>query len=154
RGEPASIPRIGWLVTGDPTSYRFSLAAFRDGLRALNYIEGENIVIEFRWAAGNVARLRELADELVAQQVNVIVAGGSIGAQAARNATPRIPIVAAGAGEGLLELGLVRSLSKPGGNVTGFSASSPDIAPKRVQIMKEVLPNARHAAVLWNQTPE
>src|SRR5262245_27188040 len=73
------MPRIGWLVTGSPESYRFSLAAFREGLRALNYIEGENVIIEYRWARGDVGRLRELAKELVEQKVDIIVAGGSIG---------------------------------------------------------------------------
>ena len=88
------VPRIGWLVTGDPTSYRFSLAAFRDGLRALNYIEGQSIAIEYRWAEGVVDRLPELARDLVHEKVNVILAGGTIGARAA---TQTIPIVVAGA---------------------------------------------------------
>jgi putative tryptophan/tyrosine transport system substrate-binding protein len=81
------VPRIGWLVTGDPISYRFSLAAFRDGLRALNYIEGQNIAIEYRWAGGVVDRLPELASDLVREKVDVILAGGTIGARAARDAT-------------------------------------------------------------------
>ena len=84
------VPRIGWLVTGDPTSYRFSLAAFRDGLRALNYIEGQSIAIEYRWAEGVVDRLPELARDLVHQKVDIILAGGITGAQAARDATQTI----------------------------------------------------------------
>jgi putative tryptophan/tyrosine transport system substrate-binding protein len=143
------VPRVGWLVTGSPISYRFSLAAFRDGLRALNYVEGQNILIEYRWAEGNVARLPELANELVQQKVAVILAGGSLGAQAAKDATTVIPIVAAGTGD-LVELGLVSSIPRPGGNLTGFVAAAPETAAKRVQLMKEIVPQSRRAAVLWN----
>jgi putative ABC transport system substrate-binding protein len=145
------VPRIGWLVTGDPTSYRFSLAAFRDGLRALNYIEGQSIAIEYRWAEGVVDRLSELARDLVREKVDIILAGGTIGAQAARDATQTIPIVAAGVGD-LVEVGLVRSLAQPGGNLTGFVAAAPEIAAKRGEIMKEILPQAKRASVLWNPT--
>jgi putative ABC transport system substrate-binding protein len=147
------MPRIGWLTTGSPASYRFSLAAFREGLRALNYVEGENITIEYRWAHGDVGRLRELAKELVEQKVDIILAGGSIGAKAAKDATAVIPIVAAGAGEGLVDWGLVKSLASPGGNVTGFMAAFAKTASKRIQTMKEIMPNAKQAAILVNQSP-
>ena len=103
------VPRIGWLVTGSPTSYRYSLAAFRDGLKTLNYIEGQNIAIEYRWAEGKIERLPELAKDLVHQNVDIILAGGSLGAEAAKHATSVIPIVTAGAGD-LVDLGLVASL--------------------------------------------
>src|SRR5215471_17479861 len=84
--QPATkVHRIGWLVTGTPTSYRFSLAAFLDGLKALGYVEGRNISIEYRWAEGNVARLPKLANELVEQKVDIILAGGSVGAEAAKH---------------------------------------------------------------------
>jgi putative tryptophan/tyrosine transport system substrate-binding protein len=109
----AKMPRVGWLVTGSPTSHRFSLAAFRDGLRALNYIEGENIIVEYRWAEGDVARLSELAKDLVDRKVDIILAGGSLGVQAAKDATSLIPIVGAGVGD-LVELGLVTNLARPG----------------------------------------
>jgi putative ABC transport system substrate-binding protein len=141
------VPRLGWLVTGSPTSHRFSLAAFRDGLRELGYVEGQNIAIEFRWAEGDVARLPELAKDLVDQKVDVILAGGTVGAEAAKRATSHIPIVAAGVGD-LVELGLVTSLAQPGGNLTGFVASAPQIAAKRFQIMLELKPEAKRAAVL------
>jgi ABC transporter substrate binding protein len=114
----AKMPRVGWLVTGSPTSHRFSLAAFRDGLRALNYIEGENIIVEYRWAEGDVARLSELAKDLVDRKVDIILAGGSLGVQAAKDATSLIPIVGAGVGD-LVELGLVTNLARPG-VLTGF----------------------------------
>jgi putative tryptophan/tyrosine transport system substrate-binding protein len=143
------MPRIGWLVTGNPTSYRFSLAAFRDGLRAFNYIEGQNLAIEYRWAEGVVDRLPELARELVREKVDIILAGGTIGAQAATEATHTIPIVAAGAGD-LVEVGLIRSLAQPGGNLTGFVTVAPEMAAKRGEIIKEMLPQAKHATVLWN----
>jgi len=143
------VPRIGWLTTGDPTSYRFSLAAFRGGLRELGYVEGRNVTIEYRWAEGNPARLPELANQLVQQQVDVILAGGSIGARAAKDATSVIPIVAAGAGD-LVDLGLVTSLARPGGNLTGFVTVGAETAAKRVQFMTEIMPQGRRAAVLWN----
>lgn len=143
------VARIGWLVTGSSTSYRFSLAAFLDGLKALGYVEGQNISIEYRWAEGNVARLSKLANELVEQKVDVILAGGSVGAEAAKQATSHIPIVAAGVGD-LVELGLVTSLARPGGNLTGFVVSAPETTAKRFQIMREILPQANRAAVLWN----
>jgi putative tryptophan/tyrosine transport system substrate-binding protein len=150
--QPATkAPRIGWLVTGSPTSYRASLAAFRDGLKALGHVEGQNISIEYRWAEGNLARLPELADELVRQKVDIILAGGSVGAEAAKRATSRIPIIAAGVGD-LVELGLVTSLARPDGNLTGFVAVAPETVAKRFQIIKQIRPEATRAAVLWNST--
>ena len=125
-----NVPTVGWLVTGSPTSYRNSLAAFRDGLTAAGYVEGQNVRIEYRWADGNVSRLPELARDLVHQQVDVILAGGSVGAEVAKRATSIIPIVAAGVGD-LVELGLVSSLARPNGNLTGFVATAPEIAGKR-----------------------
>jgi putative ABC transport system substrate-binding protein len=142
-------PRVGWLVTGTPTSYRFSLAAFREGLKALGYIEGENINIEYRWAEGDFELLPALANELVHLKVDIIVAGGSVGAKAAKRATSVIPIVAAGVGD-LVELGLVTSLAQPGGNLTGFVSAVLENAAKRIQIMKEVIPQATRAAILWS----
>jgi putative ABC transport system substrate-binding protein len=152
RGQQATttkISRIGWLATGSPTSYRFSLAAFRDGLKALNYVEGQNFSIEYRWGEGNVALLPELAKDLVRERVDVILAGGSPGAEAAKKATSVIPIVAAGVGD-LVELGLVTTLARPGGNLTGFVVTAPETAAKRLQIIKEIRPDARRVAALWN----
>ena len=147
--QPAKVPRVGWLVTGSPTTYRFSLAAFRAGLEALGYKEGQNIVIEYRWAEGHTDRLPELAAELVQQKVDVILAGGTIGARAAMGATREIPIVAAGVGD-LVEAGIVTNYARPEGNLTGFVASAAELAGKRLEIMKEILPRARNIAVLWN----
>jgi ABC-type uncharacterized transport system substrate-binding protein len=143
--------RIGWLASGGPISYRFSLAAFRDGLRALNYVEGQNINIEYRWAEGNLAQLPALAKELVDLKVDIILAGGSTGAEAVMRATSVIPIVTAGATD-LVQAGLVKSLARPGGNLTGFVVVVPDIAAKRLQMMLEIKPETRRAAILRNPT--
>ena len=132
-----------------PTTHRFSLAAFQDGLKAAGRIEGQNITIEYGWAEGNLARLPELANDLVQKKVDVILAGGSIGAEVAKRATSVIPIVAAGVGD-LVELGLVSNLARPDGNLTGFVANAPEVSAKRVQIIKEIKPELRRAAVLWN----
>jgi putative tryptophan/tyrosine transport system substrate-binding protein len=145
------VRRIGWLASGSPTSYRFSLAAFRDGLRALNYVEGQNINIEYRWAEGNLAQLPELAKDLVDQKVDIILAGGSSGAEAAMRATSAIPIVNAGTTD-LVQLGLVKSLARPGGNLTGFVGVMPDITAKRLQIMLEIKPETTRVAILRNPT--
>ena len=139
--------RIGWLVSGDPISYRSALAAFRDGLRALNYVEGQNINIEYRWAEGNLAQLPALAKELVDLKVDIILAGGSNGAQAALHATSVIPIINAGATD-LVQAGLVKSIARPGGNLTGFVVVEPSVAAKRLQMMLEIKPEMRRAAVL------
>jgi putative tryptophan/tyrosine transport system substrate-binding protein len=120
--------------------HRFSLAAFRDGLKALGYVEGQNISIEYRWAEGNITRLPELATELVHEKVDIILAGGSVGAEAAKHATSVIPIIAAGVAD-LVEIGLVRSLARPGGNLTGFVANAPETAAKRFELMKEIKPH-------------
>ena len=146
-----NVARIGWLVTGFPTAYRFSLAAFREGLQAAGYREGENVVIEYRWAEGQIDRLPELARELVQQKVNVILAGGTVGAEAAKNATRKIPIVAAGSGD-LVESGLVTNYARPDGNLTGIVAAAPALAGKRLEIVKQVMPRARNIAVLLNPT--
>ena len=146
-----NVARIGWLVAGFPTAYRFSLAAFREGLQAAGYREGENIVIEYRWADGNINRLPELASELVQQKVNVILAGGTVGAEAAKNATREIPIVAAGTTD-LVEAGFVTNYARPDGNLTGIISTAPALAGKRLEIIKQVMPRARNVAVLWNPT--
>jgi putative tryptophan/tyrosine transport system substrate-binding protein len=147
--QPTTLPRLGWLGTGTPTSANRLLTAFREGLKALNYIEGQNISIEYRWAEGKIERLPELAQDLVHQRVDVILAGGSLGAAAAKGATSVIPIVTAAVGD-LVDLGLVASLARPGGNLTGFVSTAPDTAAKRFQIIKEMRPEGRRAAVLWN----
>jgi len=145
------IYRVGWLVSGSPISHRLSLAAFKEGLQKLGYTEGQNIRIEYRWAEGDLSRLPELASELVRLQVDVILAGGTAGASAARNATREIPIVMAGAGDPV-EAGLVTTLARPGGNLTGFAAAAPESASKRLELLKEAVPKIHRVAVIWNPT--
>ncbi len=124
-------------------------AAFRQGLRELGYVEGQNIVIEYRYAEGKAERLPELAAELVGLKVDVIVSGGTLAPLAAKQATNTIPIVLAAAADPV-GTGLVANLAKPGGNVTGLSNLSKDLTAKRLQILKEIVPGLRRVAVLWN----
>jgi ABC-type uncharacterized transport system substrate-binding protein len=143
----AKVARIGYLsVAGGAGS---PLAeAFRRGLRELGYIEGQNIAIEFRAAEGS-DRLRALAAELVQLHMDVIVAFSSVAAQAAKNTTTTVPIVMVSSGNPV-DTGLVASLARPGGNITGLSALATDLSGKRLELLKETVPNLSRVAVLWN----
>ncbi|HEX2929190.1 MAG TPA: ABC transporter substrate-binding protein [Candidatus Binatia bacterium] len=121
--------------------------AFRQGLRELGYIEGKNILVEYRYADGKPSRLSELASELAQLKVDVIVAAGTQSTTAAKRATSTIPIVVGAAGD-LVRTGLVTSLARPGGNITGSTVISPDVSGKRVELLKEVVPKASRVAVL------
>ena len=145
----ARVYRLGYLSTGSSTtSYLRPLEAFRERLRSLGWIEGENIVIEYRWAEGNADRLPSLADELVRLNVDIIAASPTPAALAARNATRTIPIVGMGLTE-MVAVGLVSSLARPGGNVTGVAYSfGADIAGKQLEVLKEVVPKVRRVAFL------
>jgi len=141
------VPRIGFLVfVSSETRYR----GFQQGLRELGYREGQNITIEFRSADGSPERLKDLTDELVRLPVDVIVAGSTVGAETAKRATSAIPVVFANVADPVA-LGLVASLAKPGGNITGLSTDSPEITGKRLELIKEVIPGMRRIGVLWNQ---
>ena len=142
-------PRIGWVVAGSPVTHATSLAAFRDGLQKLGYSEGQNVAFEYRWAEGNLERLPGLVLDLVQQKVDVILAGGTSVAVAAKNATRSIPIVMAGVGDPV-EVGLITNLAHPGGNITGMVAALPDVARKRLEILKEIIPRLARVAVIWN----
>jgi putative tryptophan/tyrosine transport system substrate-binding protein len=133
------IPRIGYLSTAAPGSG--GLEAFRQGLRESGYIEGKNIIIESRWAEGKIDRLPELAAELVNLGVDVIVTAGTPPVLAAKQTTNTIPIVAANA-DNLVELGVVTSLARPGGNVTGTTRVDADFSAKRLELFKETLPSS------------
>ena len=124
------------------------LEAFEDGLRELGYVQGQNIAFEMRTAEGNSKRLAALADELVSLEVDVILAVNTPAVQAAKKATTTIPIVMTRVGNPI-KLGLVQSLSKPGGNVTGLTFIPDEVSGKRLQLLKEILPGASRAAVLW-----
>ena len=144
-----SMPVIGYLGGGPPDLSGSSVAAFRQGLRELGYIEGRNIVIEYRWAEGNTDLFPALADELVAFKVDVIMtAGGTLGALAAKQATTTLPIVFGVVGDPIAE-GLVTSLARPGGNVTGLSNVTNDLVGKWLELLKQVVPAVSLIAVLW-----
>jgi ABC-type uncharacterized transport system substrate-binding protein len=118
--QQVKVARIGFLGLSSPSSHAPRVAALRAGLRDLGWIEGRNILIEFRWAEGNYDRLPALAEELIRLNIDVLVTHGAAGALAAKNATSTIPIVIAAVGD-MVTLGLISSLSRPGGNVTGFA---------------------------------
>jgi putative ABC transport system substrate-binding protein len=146
------VHRIGRLSAGQPlpesTTYE---EAFRQGLRELGYIEGQNLVLEYRYAAGSAERLPDLAAELVQRQVDVLVAGGVPAIRAAQQATRTIPIVMAGVTDPVGQ-GLVTSLARPGGNTTGVSLLNEDLPGKRLEILKETVPQSTRIAVLANPT--
>jgi putative ABC transport system substrate-binding protein len=139
---------IGYLNPAVPV-FVATASAFSNGLRELGWIEGQNLVVERRHAENRLERLPVLAAELVKLNVEVIVAVGTLGPLAAKRATSTIPIVMTAAGDPLAS-GLVASLAHPGGNVTGSSLMVPDIAGKRLELLKEILPGLTRVAVLWN----
>ena len=140
---------IGFLSPGSETSSGSVISHFFDDLAELGWIEGKNVVVERRYAENRVERLPELAAELVRIDVDVIVGRGTLGPLAAKRATSTIPIVMAGSGDPLGS-GLVASLARPGGNVTGMSLMVPDLGGKRLELLKELLPRLARVAVLWN----
>ena len=149
--QPAGkVPRIGWLAFGSPLGALQNLDVFRRGLRELGWIEGQNLVIEYRLAEGKAERYPDLAAELVRLRVDVIVtSSGEPAILAAKRATTTIPIVMAISADPV-GTGLVASLARPGGNVTGLSILAPEVAGKRLQLLKEAVPRASRVAVLWN----
>jgi putative ABC transport system substrate-binding protein len=145
---PGRVARIGVLHSGSPSSAAPSEDAFRQALRELGYIQGQNILLEHRFAEGKSEKLSELAAELVLLKVDILVVGGVSATQAARQATTTVPIVVGYAGD-LVGTGLVASLAKPGGNVTGSTEISPDLSGKRLELVKEVVPRASRVGVVW-----
>ena len=146
---PVNVHRIGFLGPTSATGYKSRVDAVRAGLRDLGYVEGKNFVIEFRWAEGMYDRLPGLAAELVRLKVDVIVTGGTPGARAAKQATTTIPIVMAVAGDAVAT-GLIASLPRPGGNVTGTTYFDPELHAKRLELLKQAVPRATRIAVLIN----
>jgi putative ABC transport system substrate-binding protein len=138
--------KIGWLAVAASSS---RIALFRQAIRELGYVEGKNITIEVRSADGNLDRLRALADDLTRLRVDVIVAPSTPGAIAAKQSTGAIPIIYVGSGDPVAA-GLVRSLARPGGNITGFTTFGAVLAGKRLELLKELLPNLTRVAVLWD----
>src|SRR5581483_7839771 len=141
--EPRRVYRLGYLGT-------LPRGALLDGLRELGYVEGQNLIVEHRDPSGRTDRLDELARELVALPVDVIVAPGSLGVAAAKVATSTIPIVSLGVGEDLVVGGLVDSLARPGGNVTGLTSANDRLMGKRLQLLAEAVATVTRVAVLWD----
>jgi putative ABC transport system substrate-binding protein len=143
------LPTIGFLVAGTPTSHGRWVATFVQRLRELGWIEGRTITIEYRWAEGRSERFAEIAAELVRRKVDVIVTSATEAIVAAKQATSVIPIVFAAAGDPV-GTGLVASLARPGGNVTGLSIQQTDVAAKRLELLREIVPGLRRLAILGN----
>jgi putative ABC transport system substrate-binding protein len=149
-GQPSAKPRrIGFLGTGSAAGMAEWLDAFRDELRELGYVEGRNLAIEYRWADGRYDKAPQLAAELVRAKVEVLVTHGTPGTRAAKQATSTTPIVMATAGDAVL-VGLVASIARPGGNVTGSTFFNPELAAKRLEYAKDVLPRISTVALLEN----
>jgi len=147
--QPKKVFRIGWLSMSSEAALPTRYEAFRQGLRELGYLEGQNIVIERRDAKGILQRLPDVAAELVRLKVDVIVTTGSTGVVAAKQATSTVPIVMTTGGDPVA-LGLIASLARPGGNVTGLTSISNDLAGKRLELLKETIPKLTRVGVLWN----
>ena len=147
--QPGKIPRIGFLGAASASGYAPQLEAFRRGLRDLGYVEGKNIILEYRWAEGTYDRLPVLAAELVRLKPDLVLTHGTAGTRAAKQATTTIPIVMAVSGDAVAT-GLVASLAHPGGNITGSSFFNPELAAKRLELLKEVVPALTRVAVLMN----
>jgi putative ABC transport system substrate-binding protein len=143
------LPTIGFLVPGTPSSHGQWFAALVQRLRELGWIEGRTVAIEYRWAEGRTERFDEIAAEFVRRKVDVIVTSATAAIVAAKQATSVIPIVFAAAGDPV-GTGLVASLARPGGNITGLSIQQPDVAAKRLELLREVVPGLRRLAILGN----
>jgi putative tryptophan/tyrosine transport system substrate-binding protein len=149
-GQTRPLPVIGFLNSASPGPFARLVAAFHEGLKQGGYIEGQNVAIEYRWAEGEYDRLPRLAEDLVRRQVAMIVAtGGTVSARAAKAATTTIPILFVGGANPVGE-GLVSSLNRPGGNVTGVSTYMAQLAPKRLELLRELVPKAGKIALLIN----
>jgi putative tryptophan/tyrosine transport system substrate-binding protein len=145
----AKAVRIGFLGPNSAASTSSRMESLRAGLRELGYVEGKNLVIESRWADGNYDRLPDLARDLVGLKVDLILTSGTPGTRAARSATATIPIIMVTSGDPVA-LGLVASLARPGGNITGASNFAPELSAKRIELIKEAFPSTQRVGVLFN----
>jgi putative tryptophan/tyrosine transport system substrate-binding protein len=146
--EPSKIPKIGFLVVPSRTFFANRIESFRQGLQSLGYVEGKNVVIEYRYAEGNLDRLPELAKELVGIKVNVIVTTTGSSVLVVKNATRTIPVVFAGIQDPVAS-GIVDSLARPGGNATGLSLVATELGGKRLELLKETVPRIARVLFLW-----
>jgi len=149
--QPTKVPWIGWLTGASPSAQLARIEAFRQGLRELGYVEGKNIVIEYRYAEAKLDRLPALAAELVRLKVDVIVSAGSPATRPAKEATATIPIVMAQDSDPVGN-GFVASLARPGGNITGLATLAPEISGKQLELLKEIVPKLSRVAVLGTST--
>jgi putative ABC transport system substrate-binding protein len=147
--QQGKVRHIGFLGVSSAAGYESRIAALRAGLRELGYVEGTNLAIEFRWADGKYERLPGLAAELVRSKVEIIVTHGTPGTLACKQATSTIPIVMATAGDAVAT-SLVASIARPGGNITGSTFFNPELAAKRLELLRESLPHMRRVAALIN----
>jgi putative ABC transport system substrate-binding protein len=147
--QAGKVPRIGFLGATSAFGLAGRIDGFRQGLRDLGYVEGTNILIDYRWADGNYARLPELALDLVRSKVDLIVTHTTPGALAAKQATTTIPIVVVIVGDPVAS-GVVDSVARPGGNITGQSFFNPELRAKRIELLKEIVPTITQVAVLFN----
>jgi putative tryptophan/tyrosine transport system substrate-binding protein len=146
----SKIPRIGFLAVGSRQGRAFLIEGFRQGLREHGYVEGQNIVIEYRFSEDRNDRLPALAAELVAMKVRLILASGTPASFAAKEATSTIPIVMGGIAADPVETGLVATLARPGGNITGMSMMTSQLGGKRLELLQRTLPGLARVAVFWN----
>jgi putative ABC transport system substrate-binding protein len=144
-----TTPRVGFMGNSTAALEANLVGAFRDGLRELGYEEGRNIAIEYRWADGKYERFPAIVAELIASKVDVIVTAGTPGALAVKKATTTVPLVMVAVGDPV-GTGLVPSLARPGGNLTGLSSVAPDLEGKRLELLREVVPKVAHVAVFFN----
>jgi putative ABC transport system substrate-binding protein len=147
--QPPRKPRIGWVSNGSVVTHGSLLDAFRQGLRELGYVEGSNLVIEYRWAEGRLERLPELTAELVGVPVEIIVTSSPEGARAAQQATRSLPIVVAVMHEPVA-YGLIASFARPAGNVTGLAFQESELVTKQLELLHETFPRASRVAVLYD----
>jgi len=147
------VPRIGFLGAVTPEDFPHLDEGFRQGLREFGYVEGQNLIIEYRWAEGRAERLPALAAELVQLRMDAIFAITSAAARAAKQATTTVPVVFVGVSDPV-KYGLVHSLARPGGNITGLGHFTPELNGKRLELLKEVVPGLSRVGVLWNRGQE